>query len=435
MKYFSTKDKKRSVTFRTAVMKGLAENGGLYMPELIPQFSHSWIESMKNMSFHELALKIAEKYCTPDISPEKLQEIIERALTFPSPLVKIKPGVMILELFHGPTLAFKDFGARFMARTLEYFVQFLDKELTILVATSGDTGSAVGSGFQGIEGIRVFLLYPSGKVSHIQEQQLTTIGGNVQALEIKGNFDDCQSLVKQAFQDQVLAEKFCLTSANSINISRLIPQMFYYFDAFRNLDAMKKPVIFSVPSGNLGNITAGLLAMKMGLPVEKIIGATNSNDVFTSFIQTGKFSRRKAIQTYSNAMDVGNPSNLVRIRTLYKNNIGKIREDILSASFSDDETLQIIESFYKETGYVLDPHGAVGYLALEYFIKKMSDDFNGIVLETAHPAKFKSTVEKAIKRHLSVPRTLANSLSLPKQSIILSSRYDEFREYLFRSCD
>ena len=430
MKYYSTNDKKKSVTFRAAVMKGLAEDGGLYMPESIPRFRYSWIESLKNMSFHEIALKIAEKYCTPDVPQQKLQEIIGKALDFPSPLIEIKPGVMVLELFHGPTLAFKDFGARFMARIMEYFVEFLDRELTILVATSGDTGSAVGSGFLGIEGIRVFLLYPSGKVSTIQEQQLTTIGRNVQALEIKGTFDDCQTLVKQAFQDQVLAGKLFLTSANSINISRLIPQMFYYFDAFRNIEDMAKPVIFSVPSGNLGNITAGLLSMKMGLPVKKFIGATNSNDVFTSFIQSGKFRAREAIQTYSNAMDVGNPSNLMRIRTLYMDDIEKIRGDILSASFSDADTLQIIESFFRETGYVLDPHGAVGYLALKHFMEKMTGDFYGIVLETAHPAKFKSTVEKAIKQNLSMPSALANSLSLPKQSAILSSRYDEFKEYL-----
>jgi threonine synthase len=435
MKYFSTRDKNTLVSFRTAVMDGLAKDGGLFMPESITALPSSMISSIEKYSFREIGYEIAKNFIGKEIPDYDLLTIIESAIDFPAPLVQLSDQLSVLELFHGPTLAFKDFGARFMARTMEYFIKGSDKELNILVATSGDTGSAVAHGFYGVDGINVYLLYPSGKVSYIQEQQLTTLDKNITAIEIDGTFDDCQRLVKDAFVYSDLNIKLNLSSANSINIARLIPQSFYYVNAYRQVKDKTKPIVISVPSGNLGNITAGLFAKKMGVPIEKFIGATNKNNIFTEYLNTSHFILRKSVQTISNAMDVGNPSNLERIIELYDGDIEKIRKDIYSTSYSDEATKKGIKELFEKYNYVIDPHGAVGYQALKHYLHFHDvGKVNGIIVETAHPAKFKDVVENTIKTEVKIPPRLAECLNKEKHSIVLDSKFETLKDYLLNTC-
>lgn len=431
MKYYSTNNRNLSVSFRKAVLKGLAEDGGLFMPVEIRSLPTGFWNNIDGKSFNEISFEAAKLFIDDEIPGSELEKIIDLAINFPAPLIELKSNNFVLELFHGPTLAFKDFGARFMARTMAYFNKDEQKELTILVATSGDTGSAVAYGFHNVEGIRVILLYPSGKVSETQEKQLTTIGGNVTALEITGSFDDCQRLVKQAFTDSELNKSLRLSSANSINIVRLIPQSFYYLNAFAQLKEKDKPLYISVPSGNFGNLTAGLFAHKLGLPVNKFIAAVNSNRVFLDYIQSGKFIPRPSLKTISNAMDVGNPSNFVRITDLFNNDHKIISDLIFSASFSDSQTTDAIKSYYNKYGYIFDPHGAVGQLALgEFLLIQNHDDFNAIVLETAHPAKFIDSIDNNISRIIEMPERLKRCLSKEKHSIKLSCNFEELKEFL-----
>jgi threonine synthase len=431
MKYYSTNDRNKFFSFEQAVMKGLADDGGLFMPEFIPGLPKELFQNIERKSFTEIALEISKHFIEDEIPQSKLEEIVTEAINFPAPIAEIDKNLFVLELFHGPTLAFKDFGARFMAKTMGYFAQKENSHLNILVATSGDTGSAVANGFYNTPGINVYILYPKGKVSKIQEQQLTTLDKNITALEIDGTFDDCQRLVKSAFVDSELTNKLNLSSANSINIARLLPQSFYYVEAYKQIPDKSLPVVFSVPSGNLGNITAGLFAKKMGLPIHKFIGATNKNDVFTEFILSGNFNPRASVQTLSNAMDVGNPSNLARIVDLYSNSISEIRNEIYSATFSDEQTRETVKDVYKKCNYVIDPHGVVGYLALQKFLKENpNQEFTSVVLETAHPAKFKEVVEEELSIDVEIPERLAACLIKEKRVVSLSSEYNSLKEFL-----
>jgi len=431
MKYFSTRDKSNPVSFKKAVMQGLANDGGLFMPEFIPSFSNDFWNSLNNLSFQEISFEVASNFIDDEISKSKIHDLIEKAISFPAPVVDLDDEIKILELFHGPTLAFKDFGAQFMAKTMEYFVQQDNSQLNILVATSGDTGSAVANGFYGVEGINVFILYPSGKVSSIQEKQLTTLDKNITALEIDGTFDDCQRLVKEAFVDEELKSKLNLSSANSINIARLIPQSFYYINAVKQF--LKEEVVISIPSGNLGNLTAGLFAKKMGAPISKFIAATNSNKVFTDYLNTGNFSPRNSVLTYSNAMDVGNPSNLERIQYLYNFDLLQIQKDISSFSFNDEETLSAIKDLFLKYNYIIDPHGAVGYLALKkYFDNNSNPKRIGIVAETAHASKFLDIVENAINNKVEIPNRLKIVLEKEKRSIKLDNKFNSLKEFLLQ---
>ncbi len=431
MKYFSTRDKNNITDFRTAVMSGLAKDGGLFMPLSIPLLPSSVISGTEKYSLQDIGFEVAKNFIGKEIPEQEIHSIIESAINFDAPLVQLSEQLSVLELFHGPTLAFKDFGARFMAKIMGYFVKGAGKKLNILVATSGDTGSAVAYGFYGIEGIDVYILYPKGKVSLIQEKQLTTLDKNITALEIDGTFDDCQRLVKNAFVDEELNSILNLSSANSINIARLIPQSFYYINAWRQIKDKSIPTIISVPSGNLGNLTAGLFAKKMGIPIDKFIGATNKNDVFTEYLNTSKFNPRKSVLTLSNAMDVGNPSNLERIIELYEGDIEKIRADVVSESYTDDSTIEGIKEVYEKYNYVIDPHGAVGYQALKHFVESNNlKDINAVMVETAHPAKFKDVVEEAIKNEVEIPERLAACINKEKKSVRLNSDYNSLKDFL-----
>ena len=411
-------------------MKGLSPDGGLFMPEFIHPFDDSFFNSISKLSIQEIGFEVAKQFVAEEIPTHELKNIINNAINFDAPLIDLDDNISILELFHGPTLAFKDFGARFMARTMSYFLRNSNEEVNILVATSGDTGSAVASGFYGVKGINVFLLYPSGKVSTIQEKQLTTFDKNITALEIEGTFDDCQRLVKEAFLDDDINSKMKLSSANSINIARLIPQSFYYFNAFKQIKEKSKEIYFSIPSGNLGNLTAGLMAKKMGLPVTKFIGATNSNSIFAEFIESGEYVPRSSVETLSNAMDVGAPSNLVRIQSLYDEH-SIILKDIASNTHNDSQTVEKIKEVYEKYNYTIDPHGAVGLLALGQFVEEeMIKNYSGIVLETAHPAKFKDTVDEALDVNIELPESLQRSVNKAKKSHLLSTEYSNFKNYL-----
>ena len=399
------------------------------MPTKIPKMKKEFFENIEKLSFQEIAFEAAKQLLSEDISAKKLKQIIDEAINFDAPLVKLEENIYCLELFHGPTLAFKDFGARFMSRLISYFNK---KETLILVATSGDTGSAVAHGFYNVPGIKVVLLYPSAKVSQIQEQQLTTMGGNIQALEIKGNFDDCQALVKQAITDSDLNKTLNLSSANSINIARLIPQSFYYLYAYAQIKKInKKPLAICVPSGNFGNLTAGLIAKKMGLPIKKFIAATNANDPFPIFLQTGRFKPKDSVKTLSNAMDVGNPSNFVRILELYKFNLENIRKEIESKSYNDEKTLETMREVYQNSDYILDPHGAIGYMGIKEFVKN-HNKYCGIFLETADPSKFTDIVNKAIEVNPPTPKRLEKCLDKKKESIVLSNQFNDLKTFLSR---
>ncbi|MEO8399228.1 MAG: threonine synthase [Ignavibacteriaceae bacterium] len=433
MKFYSTNKRSKPVSFKEALLKGIADDDGLFMPEFIPQVPKTFLEKINNYTFNELSFFISKEFLKDDINDEDLKQIINEAFNFDAPLIQLDQNINILELFHGPTLAFKDFGARFMANLIKYFWQKRDKDLTILAATSGDTGSAVANAFFNIDDIKVILLYPSKKVSKIQEQQLTTLGGNVTALEVDGNFDDCQRLVKSAFADKEIKNEILLSSANSINISRLIPQSFYYFYAFAQLKNKSKQIIISVPSGNFGNLTGGLIAKKMGLPVSKFIAAVNANDVFTKYIKEGIFEPKPTVKTISNAMDVGNPSNFARITDLFNNNILQIKDIIFSESFSDSKTKKEMEKIFNKYNYIIDPHGTVGFLALQSFIAQNKiKEYNGIILETAHPAKFINTVEDAIKNKIEIPERLKSCLDKKKKSILISNKFEDLKNFLLQ---
>ncbi len=442
MKFYSTNKKAKLANLKKAVMQGLAEDGGLFMPTKIPTLPGKFFKKIHSLNFQEIAFEVAKTLLKNDIPIKNLKKIVSESINFDAPLVKIinqKNPIYTLELFHGPTLAFKDFGARFMARLMSYFLQNSNKKITILVATSGDTGSAVASGFLNVKNAQVILLYPSGKVSKIQEQQLTTMGTNITALEVKGTFDDCQKLVKQAFTNLGLKTAFeqthnFLSSANSINIARLIPQSFYYFYAYSQLPKTTQPPIICVPSGNFGNLTAGLIAKKMGLPISKFIAATNANDVFPKYLKTGKFKAKPSTKTISNAMDVGNPSNFARILELYKNNIKKLRKDIWSQSFSDKQTKNAIKKVAKKYNYIMDPHGAVAYIGLTEYLKKHHESRKspGIFFETAHPSKFADIVEPLIKKPITCPKRLALCLKKQKRTIKLTNNFNDLKSFLLK---
>lgn len=433
MNYYSTGDRKLRASLRDAVLGGLAPDGGLYMPEKIPLLSKDQIGSFKSRSFTEISREVALSLFQEDIPEADILQFTDSAINFDTPLLKVEEGIYALELFHGPTLAFKDIGARFMARMLGYFTKDLNREINVLVATSGDTGSAVASGFWNVEGVRVFILYPSGGVSQLQEQQLTTMGGNITALEIAGTFDDCQKMVKLAFQDKDLKDRLILTSANSINLARLLPQSFYYFNAWGRLPGDPEFII-CVPSGNFGNLTAGLIAGKMGLPAKHYVIATNVNDVVPEYLETGKFRPRPSISTIANAMDVGNPSNFARILDLYEHSHTAISEAMSAYSYTDDQLRETIGDVYQRTGYLLDPHGAAGYRALKQYLP-VNTRLQGVFLETAHPGKFNKTVEEVIHAPVEIPERLRQASSKKKSSIKLSTEFSEFREFLLNITD
>lgn len=430
MKYYSTNGKSDQVTLRDAVVKGLASDKGLFMPEVIKHLPESFFEEIQNLSFQEIAYKVADAFFGEDVPSDTLKQIVCDTLNFDCPVVKVKDNIYSLELFHGPTLAFKDVGARFMARLLGYFIQQEgNQKVNVLVATSGDTGSAVANGFLGVDGIHVYVLYPKGKVSAIQECQFTTLGQNITALEVDGVFDDCQALVKNAFMDADLNKHMKLTSANSINVARFLPQAFYYFYAYAQMKKLGKAdqLVVCVPSGNFGNITAGLFGKVMGLPIKRFIAANNANDIFYNYLQTGEYHPQSSVQTIANAMDVGDPSNFARIFDLYKGCHSAISSEISGATYTDEQIAETVKACYQETGYLLDPHGACGYRALQ---ENLTANECGVFLETAHPAKFKSTVESIIEDEVEIPAKLAAFMKGSKKSIEISKDFADFKAYL-----
>ena len=431
MKYYSTNDKALRMSFKDALFSGMPEDKGLYMPEDIPNLSN-YFKGNNNLSFQEIGYLIASQFIDKELSINDLHEIIENSITFDAPNKYIYDSIFCLELFHGPTLAFKDFGARFMARCMEKFIHLNNKMTNILVATSGDTGSAVAHGFYNVEGVNVIILYPKGKVSKIQEKQLTTLDENIYALEIEGTFDDCQRLVKKAFLDKNIKNKINISSANSINIARLIPQSFYYIYSYMQLKDKNKENVFCVPSGNFGNITAGVLAKKMGLPINKFIAATNINDVVPEFFKNNEYNPKPSVATISNAMDVGNPSNMVRIMDIYKT-LDNLKNDMLSWSFSDKETKDCIIKTFNLNHCLLDPHSSIGLLGLQKYLKENKGDVNGVFLSTAHPAKFSDILEPIIDKKVELPEILLDTMKKEKKSKILKNDYNEFYDYLIET--
>ena len=447
MKYYSTNKKAPIATLEKAVVKGLAEDRGLYMPERIKTLDSKFFDEMPKMTFQEIALTVADAFFGEDVEPEALKRIVYDTLQFDCPLVKVTDNIYSLELFHGPTLAFKDVGARFMARLLQYFLRVKserlrvgdhrsgmelrvksDSTINVLVATSGDTGSAVANGFLGVDGINVYVLYPKGKVSRIQESQFTTLGKNITAIEVDGVFDDCQTLVKNAFMDEELNKHMRLTSANSINVARFLPQAFYYFYAVAQLGKGARPVI-CVPSGNFGNICAALFGAKMGMPVRRFIAANNANDIVYKYLQTGKYEPKPSIQTLANAMDVGDPSNFARILDLFQNDYSAISGHISGATYSDEQIRNIMRECYKENGYILDPHGACGYQALK---EQLQPGEVGVFCETAHPAKFKDKVDEILSIDVEIPERLAAFMKGTKKSVPMSKEFKDFKAFLMK---
>lgn len=432
MKYYSTNKKADKATLQEAVVKGLASDRGLFMPEVIKQLPEEFFDRMKDLSFQEIAYVVADAFFGEDVDADSLKEIVYDTLNFDVPLVHVHDNIYSLELFHGPTLAFKDVGARFMSRLLGYFIKKEgQKEVNVLVATSGDTGSAVANGFLGVDGIRVYVLYPKGKVSPIQECQFTTLGKNITALEVDGVFDDCQALVKSAFMDKDLNAHAKLTSANSINVARFLPQAFYYFYAVAQLHKLgiKKDIVICVPSGNFGNITAGLFGKRMGMPVKRFIAANNRNDIFFQYLNTGVYTPRPSVQTIANAMDVGDPSNFARILDLYGNSHATISAEIAGCTYTDEQIADSLRECYKTHGYLMDPHGSVGYRAL---MELLQPGETGVFLETAHPAKFKETVEEIIKDEVAIPTKLQEFMKGTKQSVQMSKEFADFKAYLLQ---
>ncbi|HUI51836.1 MAG TPA: threonine synthase [Terriglobales bacterium] len=430
MRYRSTGRNAPLTSLRGAVLRGLAPDGGLYMPAEIARHSPEELEEFRSLPFTEVCFRVVRPFATPDVPEEILWQIVSEAISFPVKLVSLSPVLHILELFHGPTLAFKDFGARFMARLMGYFVRGESRPLTVLVATSGDTGSAVAHGFLGVPGIRVVILYPSKRISEAQEKQFTTLGENITALEVSGAFDDCQRLVKQAFADEALNKHAFLTSANSINIGRLLPQMFYHVAAYRQLPVASTPLVVAVPSGNFGNLTAGLFAKRIGLPVARFIAATNANDVIPQYLHTGEFRPRAAQATFSNAMDVGDPNNFPRLLDLCRGRLEFVQKEIWGYGATDEETLREMQSVWERYRYIADPHTAVGLLAWEAYKRAHSEPAQGLVLATAHPAKFADVVVKAIGSAPPLPDRLAAYLQRPKLSLPISSHYDDLKQFL-----
>jgi len=430
MRYRSTTRQAPLTSLRGAVLRGLAPDGGLYMPAEIARRSPEELEEFRGLPFTEVCFRVAKPFATPDVPEEVLWQIVSEAINFPVNLVSLSPGLHILELFHGPTLAFKDFGARFMARLMGYFVREETRTLTVLVATSGDTGSAVAHGFLQVPGIRVVILYPSKRISEAQEKQFTTLGENITALEVAGTFDDCQRLVKQAFSDAELNKRVLLTSANSINIGRLIPQMFYHVAAYRQLPVASVPLIVSVPSGNFGNLTAGIFAKRIGLPVTRFIASTNANDAVPEYLKSGEFRPHAAVATISNAMDVGNPNNFPRLLDLCRNRLEYVQKEIWGHGASDEETLAAMKIIHGRFGYIADPHTAVGILGWEAYKREHPEPSQGLVLATAHPAKFADIVQRAIGTAPPLPDRLAAYLKREKLSLPMSSAYDEFKQFL-----
>ncbi|MDT0649766.1 threonine synthase [Autumnicola edwardsiae] len=429
MNYFSLNNREHTSNFENAVVRGLAPDKGLYFPQLIEKLPKSFFSEIRSMDNTEIAFEVIKNYVGEEISDSALKDIIADTLDFDFPVVDVEKNVGSLELFHGPTLAFKDVGARFMAGSLGYFIKKGKLgNITVLVATSGDTGGAVANGFLGVEGIDVVILYPKGKVSEIQEKQLTTLGQNIVALEVDGAFDECQDMVKRAFLDDEIQQKRQLTSANSINVARWLPQMFYYFLAYKQLAKEGRKLAFSVPSGNFGNICAGLLAREMGLPIDHFIASNNANNVVTRYLENGNYQPTASVQTISNAMDVGNPSNFVRVLELFQNEFGNLKEYLSSYSFDDLATKMAIKEVFDKTGYIMDPHGAVGYLGLQEFLKK-NENYYGTFLETAHPVKFLDTVEEAIGQKVAIPDSIESIMHKEKKFHQISN-YDELKSYL-----
>lgn len=428
MRYHSTKSRQPTVPAGEAILKGLPDDNGLFVPETLPKFGEGYFWGHKNHSLADIGFEAMSPFFSPEFPADVLKNIIEDTLSFPIPLVEVEPDIYSLELFHGPTLAFKDVGARFMARSLNYLASQSKRHTVVLVATSGDTGSAVAHGFYEMDNIDVVILYPSGKVSFLQEKQMTTLGKNIHALEIDGNFDDCQRMVKEAFLDKKLNEQLQLTSANSINIARFLPQSIYYTYALSQI-GFPDNVVVSVPSGNYGNLTAGLVAHFMGLPVSTFVASSNVNNIVPNYLSTGNYVPRSSVATISNAMDVGDPSNFVRIEHLFNREVEKVRSKISGYSYDDEQTKAVILEVYKKTGYLMDPHGAVAYLGLKEHLSNRPGHI-GIFLETAHPAKFKDTVEEVIKRPLEIPEALLASKDKKNLSVRAGNQLSDLKGYL-----
>ncbi|MBV7268091.1 threonine synthase [Winogradskyella luteola] len=429
MKYYSLNKKAPKATFEDAVVRGLAPDKGLYFPEKITPLPSSFFETIEDKPNTEIAFEAIKQFIVPEIPEAILKTIVEDTLNFDFPIVEINKNISTLELFHGPTMAFKDVGARFMARCLGYFNKKNPNEVTILVATSGDTGGAVANGFLGVKGVNVVILYPSGKVSNIQEKQLTTLEQNITALEVDGVFDDCQDMVKRAFMDEELTSKMQLTSANSINIARWLPQLFYYMFAYKQLKPKYKDIVFSVPSGNFGNICAGMVAQKMGLPVKHFIAANNANNTVVNYMETQSYKPKPSVQTISNAMDVGNPSNFIRIQELHNNNFEALKENLSSYSYTDSDTKAALLELYKDYNYIADPHGAVGYLGAKAYLNQ--NNAHVVFLETAHPTKFLDVVENVIEKSVPLPSQIKAVMDKKKVAISIDS-YEELKKFLLK---
>jgi threonine synthase len=430
MNYYSLNKQAPNTSFKDAVIKGLAPDKGLYFPESITPLPKAFFENIDNLTHSEIAFEAIKQFVLPEIPEDILKTIIEETLSFDFPIVQLNENISTLELFHGPTMAFKDVGARFMARCLGYFNKDNTKDVTVLVATSGDTGGAVANGFLNIKGVNVVILYPSGKVSDVQEKQLTTLKKNITALEVDGAFDDCQDMVKRAFLDEDLSSKMQLTSANSINVARWLPQMFYFFFAFKQLHKTHEKIVFSVPSGNFGNICAGMMAKQLGLPIDHFIASNNANNVVTQYLATKLFEPKPSIQTISNAMDVGNPSNFIRIQEIYKNNFKALKNNLTSFSFTDYQTREALKELYGELNYVADPHGAVGYLGCKEYLKT-NPDVHCVFLETAHPTKFLDVVENVINEKQPLPYQIQAVMGKEKVSVMIST-YADLKTFLLK---
>lgn len=430
MNYYSLNRQAPNTSFKDAVIKGLAPDKGLYFPENITPLSKEFFDNIDNLSYSEIAFESIKQFVLPEIPEEVLKTIVEETLSFDFPVVTLNENISTLELFHGPTMAFKDVGARFMARCLGYFNQNNDKEVTVLVATSGDTGGAVANGFLGVKGVNVVILYPSGKVSDIQEKQLTTLGQNIKALEVNGTFDDCQAMVKTAFLDETITNQIQLTSANSINVARWLPQLFYFMFAYKQLHKTHNDIVFSVPSGNFGNICAGIMAQQLGLPIKHFVAANNANNVVTRYLISQLYEPKPSVQTISNAMDVGAPSNFIRIQEIYKNDFESLKENISSYSFTDDETRQALKELYTTYNYVADPHGAVGYLGCKAYLKQ-NPNAHCVFLETAHPTKFLDVVEQVIKDKQELPEQIQLVMGKEKVAERIST-YEDLKAFLLK---
>ena len=428
MNYYSLNHKAPNTSFKNAVIKGLAPDKGLYFPQSITPLPQSFWDTIDRLSYSEIAFEAIKQFVSPEIPEDILKTIVEETLSFDFPVVKLNDTISTLELFHGPTMAFKDVGARFMARCLGYFNKNNTNEVTVLVATSGDTGGAVANGFLGVKGVNVVILYPSGKVSNIQEMQLTTLGQNIKALEVNGTFDDCQAMVKTAFLDDQLTSQMQLTSANSINVARWLPQLFYFIFAYKQLHNKYDDIVFSIPSGNFGNVCAGMMAQQLGLPISHFIASNNANNVVTRYLTSQLYEPKPSVQTISNAMDVGAPSNFIRIQEIYKNNFETLKINISSYSFTDDETREAMLEIYNDFNYVADPHGAVGYLGCKAYLK-VNPNAHCVFLETAHPTKFLDVVEDVIKEEQPLPEQIQAVMGNKKESFVIST-YQELKSFL-----